>query len=1256
MKTFFTFSKKMKTVNLILLSFSFFASTFISNAQVTATEDFENEAAAHDALNPSFSEGSPTINFTTGGSFKFNAVGTYGYANSKNYIYISQPPTNSTTTGTININTALNPGIGFKINSFAAYVAWDGGANLPYNGQVTISGTPIGGSPISTTINISSAGAAGPTGVPGQNRDANGTVFAVTLPSPAWDNLYFTSLTFSIFDADGGGAGQGTRYFEIDHINFTTSAPNNNTYAIGNSSIVEGNAGTSILSYQVNRSLGTAIGTVQIQSSNGTATAGSDYVALPLTTVNFPIGSTSQTVNVTINGDTGIEPNETFNMTLSSPTGGTIATGTGTVTITDDDENAEIFDDEVNNALTFSQNGNTFSTSGKLKVHVGGNFGAGGSTGYALSTEPYASGNQGSFTITSPSKSFYATSVALWSAVVSGTGPNWTYTVTNCTVTFTGTKFDGTGTVTHSAAITPTGSNGHFVVNFAGTPLANVNLSAISFSVPSPITYLQIDNFKYGTTASNAVQVSINDVSVLEGTGGGANLATFTVTRTNNSTSFSVDVNSSDGTANFTSDYSAYPSTILNFTAGGALSQTVSVPIIKDASIEPNETFNMNLFNATNGALYLKQVGLGTILDDDKICETFDTDVHNATTFSENGITFSSTNRFKVVNSGNSNGSGSNTSPGFLIGTNGAVGSMGKMVLTSPNIAFKLSSLDVWTSSNGSTNTNGSVTFIGTLFGGGTVTTTKAIVSNTGNGWHQNVLFTGTPLDIVLLTELEVISLSPITEVDIDNFCYAIFSTVPIIEVTDASNVNIFNGGVASTSNNTDFGAVCTTGGTVSKTFTIKNTGTVNLTLTSAILGGTDAAQFSVSSPPSTPIVPGGSTSFTIVFDPNTSGVKNATYTIPSNDGTNTPFVVNIKGTGNAPTLALGTNTLTQDVTNNTFVNNSCNILGKIEPIAPSPVSGNVTIKSWVEPNASYGFVPRHYEINPAAGAATATANITLYFTQADFDAYNALNTPKLPQNPTDTPNIANIKLRKYAGTSAPNNDGLPGSYSTPATDYTGNIISTIWNGNYWEIKLSTTGFSGFLVSGTATPLPVNLISFTGKSTENGNLLTWKTSSEKNFSHFEIERSSLAPGGRTTSGKFEKIGTKNQNESNNYEFLDISSPIGGGGGYYRLKMIDLDGNYNFSKIISIENSTEKTTVGNFYPNPSQGKTFIEINALEKGTWEIKTFDLTGKLLNSETKFLQKSSNKIEIEKLNQGMNFVRFENGKIFEIRKAIIQ
>ena len=72
-------------------------------------------------------------------------------------------------------------------------------------------------------------------------------------------------------------------------------------------------------------------------TANGTAAAGSDYVALVSTPVTFPAGSTSQTVSVTVNGDTVAEASETLNVTLSGATNATIGDGTAQGTITNDD-------------------------------------------------------------------------------------------------------------------------------------------------------------------------------------------------------------------------------------------------------------------------------------------------------------------------------------------------------------------------------------------------------------------------------------------------------------------------------------------------------------------------------------------------------------------------------------------------------------------------------------------------------------------------------------------------------------------------------------------------------------------------------------------------------------------------------------------------------------------------------------------------------------------------------------------------------
>ncbi|MDQ1478045.1 MAG: hypothetical protein QOE62_3274, partial [Actinomycetota bacterium] len=76
--------------------------------------------------------------------------------------------------------------------------------------------------------------------------------------------------------------------------------------------------------------------TCQFQTSNGTATAPSDY-ATQTKTVTFAPGETSKIVNVAIRGDNIPELNETFNANLSAPTNAVIGTPTGTGTIVNDD-------------------------------------------------------------------------------------------------------------------------------------------------------------------------------------------------------------------------------------------------------------------------------------------------------------------------------------------------------------------------------------------------------------------------------------------------------------------------------------------------------------------------------------------------------------------------------------------------------------------------------------------------------------------------------------------------------------------------------------------------------------------------------------------------------------------------------------------------------------------------------------------------------------------------------------------------------
>lgn len=137
-----------------------------------------------------------------------------------------------------------------------------------------------------------------------------------------------------------------------------------------------------------------------------------------------------------------------------------------------------------------------------------------------------------------------------------------------------------------------------------------------------------------------------------------------------------------------------------------------------------------------------------------------------------------------------------------------------------------------------------------------------------------------------------------------------------------------------------------------------------------------------------------------------------------------------------------------------------------------------------------------------------------------------------------------------------------------------------------------------FLAQTCSTVLPIKLISFEGINTLQGNKLTWETESETNNLRFEIESSENGE-------NFEKIGSvRGENYASNYKFLDENSKINN---YYRLKQIDYDGQFEYSKIIFVKNinSFEEKV----YPNPFMD--YINIQTKES---EISITDILGKII------------------------------------------
>ena len=96
----------------------------------------------------------------------------------------------------------------------------------------------------------------------------------------------------------------------------------------------------------------------------------------------------------------------------------------------------------------------------------------------------------------------------------------------------------------------------------------------------------------------------------------------------------------------------------------------------------------------------------------------------------------------------------------------------------------------------------------------------------------------------------------------------------------------------------TDFGSMETSTGAIIKTYTIQNTGTANLSIGAITISGTNAANFTLATSPNAIIPAGGSSTFSIRFDPDTLGLKTAALSIVNNDINENPYNYSIQGTG----------------------------------------------------------------------------------------------------------------------------------------------------------------------------------------------------------------------------------------------------------------------------------------------------------------------------------------------------------------------
>lgn len=265
---------------------------------------------------------------------------------------------------------------------------------------------------------------------------------------------------------------------------------------------------------------------------------------------------------------------------------------------------------------------------------------------------------------------------------------------------------------------------------------------------------------------------------------------------------------------------------------------------------------------------------------------------------------------------------------------------------------------------------------------------------------------------------------------------------------------------------------------------------------------------------------------------------------------------------------------------------------------------------------------------------------MTLYFTQADFDDFNSKPNPvKLPTGPTDNAGKSNLLIEKRAGKSS-NGTGSPGSYSGTVQNIDPDDADIVWNStsSRWEVTFNVTGFSGFFVKTQEAPLPVKLISFEVYREGETRTLRWATSEEFNASHFEIEKSNDAQ-------VFRKLGSvKAENQRASYIFNDVEEQKGTI--YYRLKMIDLDGTFGYSRILSLNHGTVEDIF--IAPNPVLDRVHVYGKSSFSGS-KVTIMDLKGHVIKNT---LWPTNGSLSVEELSTGTYLLKFDNGQVLKFVK----
>ena len=516
---------------------------------------------------------------------------------------------------------------GFGTLSFAALGAQNGAPDgialvdplgnvvqfLSYEGSFVATNGPAAGM-TSTDIGVSQSG-----------NDAVGLTLQLTGTGTVYEDFVWSAPAAGT----AGGVNTGQSF---------GGAPPPVTLSIGDVSVSEGNSGTTSLTFTVSLSAPAPAGGVSfdIATADGSAVAGSDYVAKALTGQVIPAGQTSYSFTVDVSGDTAFEASEALVVNVTNVVGATVADGQATGTIVNDDvappaPAANVYINEIHYDNAGTDSGEAIEIAGVAGTDL---------SGYQLvlyngSNTPGAAPTYGvvnlSGVIDDEGQGYGALAFSFpANGLQNGLSDGVALIAPDGTVIQL-LSYEGTFTAAPGTPAAGVTSTDIAVLEGGSDPvgqslqLTGNGASAADFQWQAPATS-SFGSLNAGQSIipDNATGlVRVGDASVIEGDAGTTSLV-FTVTRAGGlgqaaSVDFSVAL---DGTADV-GDFGpgAVFSGTLSFAVGQS-SATVTLPVQGDLVGEPNEILSLILGNPVGNISIVDGDATGTILNNDPIALT----------------------------------------------------------------------------------------------------------------------------------------------------------------------------------------------------------------------------------------------------------------------------------------------------------------------------------------------------------------------------------------------------------------------------------------------------------------------------------------------------------------------------------------------------------------------------------------------------------------------------------------------------------